>query len=119
MLPYIREASVIGFLMKIIPSLKGRNRMTKQRGAWVTDDPIYIEYHDDEWGNLDRFQDDHYLFEMLTLEGAQAGLSWLTILKRRKAYREAFNRFDPELVAKYDEETIQTLLQNKGIIRNE
>jgi|SRR5690625_3388037 len=88
------------------------------RCHWVTDDPIYITYHDEEWGNLEYFRDDHYLFEMLTLEGAQAGLSWITILKRREHYREAFHQFDPTKVALFDEEKINELMQNKGIIRN-
>jgi len=92
--------------------------MDKKRCEWVTDEPIYIKYHDEEWGNLERFQDDHFLFEMLTLEGAQAGLSWLTILKRRQAYREAFDDFDPKVVAAYSEEKERELVHNKGIIRN-
>lgn len=90
----------------------------KVRCAWVTADPIYIRYHDDEWGNLDRFTDDIYLFEMLTLEGAQAGLSWLTILKRREEYRKAFHQFQPEIVAAMTESDIEKLMQNEGIIRN-
>ena len=93
--------------------------MGKQRCGWVTNDPIYIDYHDQEWGRLDHFEDDRYLFEMLILEGAQAGLSWLTILKRRKAYREAFCRFAPEKVAAFTETDIQSLKENEGIIRNE
>jgi len=92
--------------------------MEKQRCAWVTKDPIYIQYHDEEWGNLSRFEDDQYLFEMLTLEGAQAGLSWLTILKRRENYRAAFDQFNPAIVALYSETKKQQLLENKGIIRN-
>lgn len=93
--------------------------MEKNRCEWVTKDPLYIQYHDEEWGNIERFCDDHYLFEMLTLEGAQAGLSWITILKRREHYREAFDHFDPLIVASYTEEKINNLLDNKGIIRNE
>lgn len=93
--------------------------MNKKRCAWVTKDPIYIRYHDEEWGRLDRFFDDHYLFEMLVLEGAQAGLSWLTILKRREHYRRAFSQFDPQKVARYDEQKINELLNNQGIIRHE
>lgn len=88
------------------------------RCSWVTDEPIYQTYHDEEWGNLHRFNDDHYLFEMLTLEGAQAGLSWITILKRRNHYQEAFSQFNPEKVASYDEVKVEQLMQNKGIIRN-
>src|SRR5690625_4117261 len=92
--------------------------MEKQRCAWVTKDPIYIQYHDEEWGNLSRFEDDQYLFEMLTLEGAQAGLSWLTILKRRENYRAAFAHFDPAKVALYEDAQLNKLMNNKGIIRN-
>lgn len=92
--------------------------MKKNRCEWVTDDPLYIKYHDQEWGDLEKFRNDQYLFEMLTLEGAQAGLSWITILKRRENYREAFDQFDPLIVASYTEEKIKQLLNNKGIIRN-
>lgn len=92
--------------------------MSKIRCAWVTDDPVYVQYHDEEWGNMERFLDDHYLFEMITLEGAQAGLSWITILKRRTHYREAFAYFDPEIVAAYDTEQMERLLHNEGLIRN-
>ncbi|MEM6284243.1 MAG: DNA-3-methyladenine glycosylase I [Chloroflexota bacterium] len=87
------------------------------RCAWVTEDPLYITYHDEEWGVPVR-GDDVKLFEMLTLEGAQAGLSWITVLKRREGYRKAFDAFDPEKVAHYDDEKIAALLQNPGIIRN-
>src|SRR5690625_2754886 len=89
----------------------------KERCQWVTDDLIYQKYHDEEWG-IPSF-DDRYLFEMLTLEGAQAGLSWLTILKRRDNYRKAFANFDIQTVSQYDEMQVQKLLNNKGIIRNE
>lgn len=92
--------------------------MDKQRCDWVTDEPIYIQYHDEEWGSLQHVKDDHYLFEMLTLEGAQAGLSWITILKRREGYRKAFMQFDPEKVAKFREVDIEKLMQNEEIIRN-
>ena len=90
---------------------------TKTRCAWVGTDPLEIGYHDMEWGNP--VFNDIALFEMLTLEGAQAGLSWLTILKKRDAYREAFDYFDIDIVAKYDEEKIRSLMQNEGIVRNE
>lgn len=89
-----------------------------KRCAWVTDDPVYIEYHDKEWGSLDNFENDQYLFEMLILEGAQAGLSWITILKRRENYRAAFAQFDPVQVAAFGEAKVNELLQNEGIIRN-
>ena len=80
------------------------------------DTPIYIDYHDNEWGRP--VHDDHKLFEILILEGAQAGLSWITVLKKREAYREAFDRFDPKKVAQYDDVKIEELIANKGIIRN-
>lgn len=78
--------------------------------------PIYIEYHDHEWGRP--VHDDRKLFEMLILEGAQAGLSWITVLKKREAYREAFDGFDPAKVALYNDAKIAELLTNEGIIRN-
>jgi len=80
------------------------------------DSPIYIDYHDNEWGRP--VHDDRKLFEMLILEGAQAGLSWITVLKKRKAYREAFDGFYPAKVALYDDAKIAELLANEGIIRN-
>ncbi len=87
-----------------------------ERCAWVTRDPVYIRYHDQEWGVP--VHEDQKLFEFLVLEGAQAGLSWLTILKRRDGYREAFAGFDPEQVARFTPEKIEQLAQNPGIIRN-
>lgn len=86
------------------------------RCAWSRDIPIYIAYHDNEWGRP--VHDDNKLFEMLVLEGMQAGLSWLTVLKKRDAFREAFDGFDPRKVALYDAAKIQELLANEGIIRN-
>jgi len=83
----------------------------------VTDDPLYIAYHDTEWGVP--VHDDRRLFEFLILEGAQAGLSWLTVLKKRENYRKAFCNFDPVKVAQFDEEKIQRLLLDPGIIRNQ
>lgn len=88
----------------------------KKRCGWVTDDPLYIEYHDKEWGVP--VHNDRKLFEMLILEGAQAGLSWITILKKRENYRKALDNFDYNKIAKYDEEKKEELLSNKGIIRN-
>ena len=88
----------------------------KKRCKWVTDDHIYIDYHDKEWGVP--VHDDRKLFEFLILEGAQAGLSWITILKKRENYRKAFDDFDPVKIAQYGEEKIQELLSNKGIVRN-
>ena len=86
------------------------------RCKWVTDDPDYIRYHDTEWGVP--VHDDRKLFEFLILEGAQAGLSWLTILKRRQGYARAFDGFDVEKVARYTPDKIASLLQDPGIIRN-
>lgn len=86
------------------------------RCAWAGSDPLYIAYHDHEWGVP--VHDDRTLFEMISLEGAQAGLSWITILKRREGYRAAFDNFDAHTVATYDETKIATLLQDTGIIRN-
>lgn len=88
----------------------------KIRCSWAGELPIYIDYHDNEWGRP--VHDDNKLFEMLILEGMQAGLSWITVLKKRKAFREAFDGFDPDKVALYDEKKIQELLANEGIIRN-
>jgi DNA-3-methyladenine glycosylase I len=90
-------------------------QMTNRCG-WVNDDPLYIEYHDKEWGVP--VHDDRKLFEMITLEGAQAGLSWYTVLKKRETYREAFDGFDYTKVAAYDEVKTAELLANEGIIRN-
>ncbi len=87
------------------------------RCAWVSSDPLYEEYHDTEWGVPVR--DDRLLFEALTLDGAQAGLSWLTVLRKRENYRKAFDHFDPARVAAYTEEDVQRLLANPGIIRNQ
>ena len=88
----------------------------KTRCAWCTSDPLYLAYHDEEWGVP--VHDDRKLFEMLILEGAQAGLSWLTILKRRDGYREAFDHFDAKKIARYDKRKMAALLRNPGIIRN-
>lgn len=88
----------------------------KVRCAWCTNDAEYLRYHDGEWGVP--VHDDRRLFEMLILEGAQAGLSWLTILKRREGYREAFDGFDAEKIARYDARKVKALLANPGIIRN-
>lgn len=90
--------------------------MEKLRCSWPGDIPIYLDYHDNEWGRP--LHDDGKLFELLILEGAQAGLSWITVLKKREAYREAFDGFDPARVALYDEEKVEELMANEGIIRN-
>ncbi len=86
------------------------------RCPWGTADELYIRYHDEEWGVP--VYDDRKQFEFLVLESAQAGLSWHTILKKRENYRKAYDGFDPVKVAKYDEEKIEELMQNAGIIRN-
>jgi len=88
----------------------------KKRCGWVTDDPLYLRYHDEEWGVP--VHDDRRLFEFLILEGAQAGLSWLTILKKRDNYRRAFARFDPKKVAAYGAAERRRLLADAGIVRN-
>jgi DNA-3-methyladenine glycosylase I len=86
------------------------------RCEWAFGDPLMIQYHDEEWGAP--VQDDRLLFEFLVLEGAQAGLSWITILRKREAYRQAFDNFDPQKVARYDDQKIAQLLANPGIVRN-
>ncbi len=87
------------------------------RCAWVNAaDPLYVRYHDHEWGVP--LTGDHALFERLCLEGAQAGLSWITILRKRDTYRAAFDNFDPQIVAHYDDAKIAELLANPGIVRN-
>ena len=91
--------------------------VNKKRCGWVPENKQeYVNYHDTEWG-VPVF-DDRVQFEFLILEGAQAGLSWETILKRREGYRKAFNNFDPKKVSKFGEKKVQELLQNSGIIRN-
>ncbi len=92
------------------------NSPQKQRCAWAGEDPLYIHYHDTEWGVP--VYDDRKLFEFLILEGAQAGLSWITVLRKRENYREAFENFDPEKVARFNKRKIESLLKNPGIIRN-
>lgn len=86
------------------------------RCDWCQGDRLYEEYHDTEWGTP--LFDDGKLFEFLILEGAQAGLSWITVLRKRESYREAFDQFDPVKIASYDDEDKQRLLANPGIIRN-
>ena len=88
----------------------------KIRCQWTTTDPLYLEYHDNEWG-VPLFHDER-LFEFLILEGMQAGLSWLTILKKRENFRAAFNNFNPQQIAAYDHHKIKELMENTGIIRN-
>ena len=87
-----------------------------KRCAWVSDDPLYIQYHDEEWGVPQH--DDRHLFEMLILEGAQAGLSWITVLKKRENYRKAFHQFDVRKVAAMSDADLEERLLDPGIIRN-
>ncbi|HMA94577.1 MAG TPA: DNA-3-methyladenine glycosylase I [Polyangiaceae bacterium] len=93
-----------------------RSKTNAGRCAWAMSDPLYVEYHDAEWG-VPVF-DDRRLFEFLILEGAQAGLSWLTILRKREAYRRAFAGFDPRKVARFDEQKVASLLLDPSIVRN-
>jgi len=90
--------------------------MATERCSWCGDDPLYVAYHDEEWGVP--VYDDRTLFEFLILEGAQAGLSWSTILKKREGYRAALDGFDPAMVARYDERKTAELLADAGIVRN-
>ena len=90
--------------------------MPGKRCSWVGDDPLYIDYHDQEWGVPEH--GDRQLFEKLVLDGAQAGLSWLIILRKREGYRSAFAGFDPAKVARFDRRRIDRLLRNEGIVRN-
>lgn len=87
-----------------------------QRCGWVSEDPLYIAYHDKEWGVPET--DRRYLFEMICLEGQQAGLSWITVLKKRENYRQAFHHFAPEKVAEMTEDDVERLVQDAGIIRH-
>ena len=90
--------------------------MKKTRCAWVSDDALYIAYHDEEWGVP--VHDDRVLFEFLILEGAQAGLSWITILKKRENYRRVLDDFDVNKIALYDTAKVRALLADPGIVRN-
>ncbi len=87
-----------------------------KRCGWCGSDPLYVAYHDDEWGVP--CHDERRLFEMLVLEGAQAGLSWITILRKRENYRRAFDDFDVERIARYTQQDVERLLANPGIVRN-
>jgi DNA-3-methyladenine glycosylase I len=93
-----------------------KNSIKKIRCPWPTSDPLYLDCHDNEWGVP--VHDDRMLFEMLVLDGAQAGLSWITILRKRENYRKAFDDFDPEKVARYEKRDIRRLLKDEGIVRN-
>jgi DNA-3-methyladenine glycosylase I len=99
--------------LKTIPFKKDRKAM---RCGWCGEEPVYVNYHDDEWGVPIR--NDHKLFECLLLECMQAGLSWITILKKRHHFSKAFAQFDPQKIARFDSAKIEVLLQNPGIVRN-
>ena len=86
------------------------------RCSWCGTDPLYVKYHDEEWGK--EVHDDRILFEFLVLESAQAGLSWITILRKREAYRNAFAHFNPNKVAEFTDEDVERLMQDSGIVRN-
>ena len=86
------------------------------RCPWAGSDPLYLRYHDEEWGVP--VHDDRHFFEMLVLEGAQAGLAWITILRKREGYRAAFDGFDPAVVAGYDDRRVAALLEDPAIVRN-
>ncbi len=86
------------------------------RCPWAGSDPLYLRYHDEEWGVP--VHDDRHFFEMLVLEGAQAGLAWITVLRKREGYRAAFDGFDPAVVTGYDDRRVAALLENPAIIRN-
>lgn len=91
-------------------------RTAPQRCGWCGDDPLYVNYHDTEWGVP--VHDDRRLFEFLILEGAQAGLSWITILRKRESYRRAFDNFDAAKIARYGRRQVARLLGDAGIVRN-
>ncbi len=90
--------------------------VARERCPWCGTDPLYVAYHDQEWGRP--LHDDRALFELLVLEGAQAGLSWITVLRKRENYRRAFDGFDAERIARYSEKRIERLLLDPGIVRN-
>lgn len=88
----------------------------RPRCGWLGDDPLYIDYHDREWGVP--LRDDRALFELLILEGCQAGLSWITVLRKRENYRKAYDGFDPQKIARYSEARRRKLMQDEGLVRN-
>jgi DNA-3-methyladenine glycosylase I len=101
---------------KVVQRPVVRHEDGRLRCAWCGTDPLYVKYHDTEWGVSSH--DDAHLFEMLCLEGAQAGLSWITILRKRESYRRAFDRFDAQKMARYTPAKMQQLLGDAGIVRN-
>lgn len=105
--------ATFGLVLMTTSSGSGKSKV---RCGWAGEDPTYVAYHDTEWGVP--VHDDRLLFEFLVLEGAQAGLSWLTILRKRDAYRKAFAGFDPQKVARFNAKKIEALMQDVGIVRN-
>lgn len=101
---------------KAVAKAKAKNVPTKRRCPWAETHELFGPYHDIEWGTPEH--DDRMLFEMLNLEGAQAGLSWLTVLKKRESYRKAFDNFEAKKIVRYTDEKCAKLMQNDGIIRN-
>jgi DNA-3-methyladenine glycosylase I len=99
-----------------IDALVRLRERTERRCPWAGSDPLYVAYHDEEWGVP--LHDERALFELLTLEGAQAGLAWITILRKREGYRAAFDGFDAERIARYDRRRVAALLKDPGIVRN-
>mgnify|MGYP003606892755 CR=1 FL=1 len=99
-----------------MPDKRTKRSGERTRCAWCLGDPLYIQYHDDEWGRP--VQDDRVLFEFLILEAFQAGLSWLTVLKKRENFRKAFADFDADKVARFTQRKVELLMQDAGIIRN-
>lgn len=88
----------------------------RPRCGWCGDDDLYVRYHDLEWGVP--LRDDNQLFELLSLEGAQAGLSWITVLRRREGYRRAFKRFNPQIVARFDDARVEEIMGDAGVVRH-
>jgi len=121
-LVYALEAARQGVAKNRLPAATRKRLGTEVRDAmrprcaWAGSDPLYVRYHDEEWGVA--VHDDRTLFEFLILEGAQAGLSWITILRKREAYRAAFADFDPARVARFDARRIERLMRDEGIVRN-
>src|SRR5438132_873834 len=103
---------------KLLQMVRAREAVTdgRARCTWAGTDSLYVPYHDEEWGVVSH--DDRHLFEMIILEGAQAGLSWITILRKRENYRRAFDRFDPKKIATYDAKKVKALMNDAGIVRN-
>ena len=111
------DLASLRYLKALVSASKITHYKTMQtRCGWVTSDPLYLSYHDTEWGVPE--YDDRKLFELLILEGAQAGLSWLTILKKREHYRRAFAKFDAKKITTFTDDDIAKLLTNEGIVRN-